>query len=341
MKIYGIPTCPYVDRVRIALKLRNIQIPIETIDLALPPPNLLAINPSGSVPTLEFEPHDGFGESMVIIRYLDSLESKEPKLYGANAKEVAATEILIESMVQKILTPILNIVYLQGYKSHVEIACAKLEKSYSLFEKLISQTGQFLGGNRLGAADVCLAPFVARLYAMAKLTPQVTLPRIGSVTEKYFSSLLAHSSVRDSIVSQDVLKASLEMRGFGRPPEAVKKILESSRTVMINPEKKIQELNEACPKSLDKVIWDNEPWQLVKNSKGPLLLAEWDCKNDESAITLLKLISDIQETADHHTSTTIVDFKKLRIEICTHEPVWGVSEKDFALALAITQGSSK
>ena len=46
-------------------------------------------------------------------------------------------------------------------------------------------------------------------------------------------------------------------------------------------------------------------------------------------------LHDAQETADHHTSLILKDFATVEITLVTHEPRWGITQKDLAFAKAI------
>ena len=58
-------------------------------------------------------------------------------------------------------------------------------------------------------------------------------------------------------------------------------------------------------------------------------------KNHSEALSKLNWLHDAQETTDHHTSIVMRDFQESEIIMVTHEPKWGVTQKDVALAIAI------
>ena len=78
MKLLYSPTSPYVRKVRVVLREKNLQDSIEEIK-KIPfenPPELLAANPLGKIPVLILDDGSSLYDSPVICEYLDSLTSE-------------------------------------------------------------------------------------------------------------------------------------------------------------------------------------------------------------------------------------------------------------------------
>lgn len=80
IRIYSMWACPYAQRTRILLELKQIRHDLVEIDLTKPRPDwFLALSPSGKVPVVE---HDGhvLNESSLINEYLDEVYPTLPAL---------------------------------------------------------------------------------------------------------------------------------------------------------------------------------------------------------------------------------------------------------------------
>lgn len=95
MKLYNSSVAPNPRRVRIFLAEKNIQVPMEEVDLAKgvhKQPAFLEKNPMGAVPVLELDDGTCVAESVAICRYFE-MTNPEPPLFGTGAKEAAVVEM--------------------------------------------------------------------------------------------------------------------------------------------------------------------------------------------------------------------------------------------------------
>lgn len=95
MKLYNSSVAPNPRRVRIFLAEKNLQVPMEEVDLAKgahKTPEFLAINPMGAVPVLQLDDGTNIAESVAICRYFE-MTHPEPPLFGTGAKEAAVVEM--------------------------------------------------------------------------------------------------------------------------------------------------------------------------------------------------------------------------------------------------------
>lgn len=326
MKLYLIPTCPFVHRVLIAMRLREISqdiiSPVE-IDLSQPPRGMLAINPTGSVPTLEIEPENGFNESMLIMEFLDSLEASGHKLFGESPLAVAKRKMTLEQGNGQFLGPLQQLLYSQGNINTVRNALGGFAAGCEWLENQLKRSkGSFLGGTVPDAVDVAFAPFIARLQFLPEENSAQLSPLISQRTAQYFEQIATHPAVVASLPQHEVMR-SAALR-FTQPHRLLQEVITAPRTLLENPEEQLKIVGE--PLSL---------WRVRHDGQGYCLSAKFLFSNHSDAVNKIRWLHDTQETTDHHTSFTLRDFSTLEITLVTHEPRWGVTQKDLALAKAI------
>lgn len=74
MKLYGSLTSPYVRKVRIVLKEKEIPCEFVVADTGAPDSPVPALNPLGKVPVLQRDDGPALFDSPVIVEYLDALK---------------------------------------------------------------------------------------------------------------------------------------------------------------------------------------------------------------------------------------------------------------------------
>jgi glutathione S-transferase/pterin-4a-carbinolamine dehydratase len=326
VKLLMIPSCPFVQRVLIAMQLRKItetQIETEVIDLSKPPAELLKVNPTGSVPTLLNKSGAGFHESHAIMQFLDSLEAPGSKLFGSNPFDAARIQALLELNATRILGPIQQALYTKGNMNLLRSAANQLHSCFNhLDEALKSSGGPFLGGQELNALDISLAPFIVRLPFLFEIYPQIGRPTQGSKTEAYIAALRSNKCIVSAMPPEHAVKKSVE--DFSTPSALLSDCISAPRTLLKDQKNAIS--NAADSLSL---------WKVEHDGKGFCLKTKLEFKSHAEAVAMLNWLHDAQETTDHHTSFSMHDFQYAEITMVTHEPEWGISEKDLALAKAI------
>ncbi|HLW71589.1 MAG TPA: glutathione S-transferase [Candidatus Binataceae bacterium] len=108
MKIYNSPVAPNPRRVRVFLAEKNLQVPLEDVDIGKGvnrQPEFLKKNPLAGVPVLELDDGTCIAESVAICRYFEGLHP-EPPLMGVDAKDRAVVEMWNRRMELAILMPI-------------------------------------------------------------------------------------------------------------------------------------------------------------------------------------------------------------------------------------------
>lgn len=95
MKLYDGGRAPNPRRVRVFLKEKGIEIPVEPVDLASmehKTERYTALNPLQRVPALELDDGMIITESIAICRYFEALHP-EPALFGRTPLEIATIEM--------------------------------------------------------------------------------------------------------------------------------------------------------------------------------------------------------------------------------------------------------
>lgn len=326
LKLYMIPNCPFVQRVLIACQVRGIEqttLPLVEIDLNCPPKELLEINPSGSVPTLELQRGSGFHESLVITEFLDSLPAQGPRLYGLTPADIAKNKVRVEIAISQLLAPLQQAIYSKGNINAVKKAENSISKGFDWLERTLDESkGPLLGGTHLNATDVALAPFIAKLKWLFEMYPSLPKPKAGSRGENYITELLNRPEVVRSLPSEQSMK--LSALKFLTPHALLQDVIDAPRSLIEAPETAIAQAGKAL-----------SHWKVEKDAKGNCLRAKFKFASHSDALEKLIWLNDAQETTDHHTSLVMHDFQSLDIILVTHEPKWGITQKDFAFALAL------
>jgi maleylacetoacetate isomerase/maleylpyruvate isomerase len=181
--------------VRIALNLKGVDY--ETVAVHLPSsahrlPEFLALNPQGTIPTLDA---DGtiLWQSLAIIEYLDA-RFPEPRLIPLEPVARARVQALAQLVACEV-HPLNNLRVLRYLRTELKLDEAAVSKWYShwvaeAFGPLEALVARFSGGRycfaeSLSLADICLVPqmYNARRFA-CDLTPYPTLVRIADALER-------------------------------------------------------------------------------------------------------------------------------------------------------------
>jgi glutathione S-transferase len=111
MKLYDLNASPNARRVRIFIAEKNVEIPMEEVDLASgynKTPEYLEKNLMGRMPVLELDDGTCIAESHAICRYIEE-EYPEPPLLGKTQIERAQVEMWNRRMELELLIPLINI----------------------------------------------------------------------------------------------------------------------------------------------------------------------------------------------------------------------------------------
>ncbi|MES2615053.1 MAG: 4a-hydroxytetrahydrobiopterin dehydratase [Bdellovibrionota bacterium] len=107
----------------------------------------------------------------------------------------------------------------------------------------------------------------------------------------------------------------------------IDRIKNSSRELAVNVNEELTKLNSKCR---------NIEWKLGKREQGNYIHAIFHFQNSDIALKAVHLLNEMQKAANHHTTFTLENFSSLKIELCTHQPKYGVTEVDLAFAEIFT-----
>ena len=158
MKLYGSPFSPYVRKVRVLLKEKNIPCEFVIEDPWPAESRIPNMNPLGKVPVLQIGPDNHLFESVLIVHYLDNLDGRplSPK-DAAGYWQSQWWQALGNGMIDATIARVLETrrpadkqmpEKMQREEARIARAFATAGRAY--------QGGQFLSGAKFSLADLVL-----------------------------------------------------------------------------------------------------------------------------------------------------------------------------------------
>ena len=162
LTIYSVAACPYAQRTRILLHLKELHADLVEIDLSKPrPPWFLKINPAGKVPTLV---HDArpLNESSVINEYLEDV-FPDSSVFPRDPYLKAQSRILVDFCNARFTTNLYRVLMEQdaAKRGRVEVSARKDWEWLESFLMRFNPDGDFALAD-FGMADLTYAPFFQR-----------------------------------------------------------------------------------------------------------------------------------------------------------------------------------
>ena len=159
MKLYGSLTSPYVRKVRILIREKNLACEFVVADAWAADSPIPALNPLGKVPALALDNGDVLFDSPVIVEYLDSL--KAPTLLavsGAARWEMLRWQALADGMLDATVSRLLESRRPAEQQSAENIRRQedKIARSIEYTEQRLSRE-PWLMENRFTLADLVMA----------------------------------------------------------------------------------------------------------------------------------------------------------------------------------------
>jgi glutathione S-transferase len=159
MKLYGSLTSPYVRKVRILIREKNLACEFVVADAWAADSPIPALNPLGKVPALALDNGDVLFDSPVIVEYLDSL--KAPALLpvsGAARWETLRWQALADGMLDATVSRLLELRRPAEQQSaeNVRRQEDKIARSIEYTEQRLSRES-WLRENRFTLADLVMA----------------------------------------------------------------------------------------------------------------------------------------------------------------------------------------
>ncbi|KAK5639950.1 hypothetical protein RI129_010761 [Pyrocoelia pectoralis] len=158
-RLYSMHYCPYAQRARIILEVKNVPHEIVNINTTNKPEWIFELNPSGKVPILDTG-SSAIAESLVICDYLDEI-FPEPPLHSKNKQERERDVALLKEF-----DPFLT-VYHRGMRCQDESTysgCVQdLTTRALVFEKELKKRGTYFGGKKPHMIDFMIWPWGERV----------------------------------------------------------------------------------------------------------------------------------------------------------------------------------
>jgi glutathione S-transferase len=201
MKLHDLKAGTNPRRLRIFLAEKGISLPTVQVDMNSGEnrqPAYLALNPLGTMPTLELDDGTVLTESIAICRYFEELQP-EPPLFGTSALERAQVEMWNRRLELELQTPIQHaFVHLspfwQGRRPQVsaygEVARARALEVMRLLDAEIGSRPFFVGP-RYTVADIT----AQCALLLGKHTGTVIPPELGNLA-RWFAEVSARPSAR-------------------------------------------------------------------------------------------------------------------------------------------------
>lgn len=158
MKLYGSLTSPYVRKVRVLIKEKNLPVEFVVAGPGDPGSPVPALNPLGKVPVLALDDGDTLFDSPVIVEYLDTLAS--PALLAASGAarwEMLRWEALADGILDATVARVMETRRPAAQQSAREIARQeeKIARALDYGERQL-KGGPWLVPERLSVADLAL-----------------------------------------------------------------------------------------------------------------------------------------------------------------------------------------
>eukprot|EP01083_Nonionella_stella_P002370 6840_1 len=167
LTLYTAWFCPFAQRARIALELKQIPYEYIEVDPYNKTGEWLKRNPRGLVPTI-YHNDQYIYESTVILEYLEDAFPDNPhKLFPNDAYQKAVCRIWIDHINKKMIKPFYQILqYQNDRKQERDEATATYFNEISKLIENMDETGPFFSGNTLGAVDLAFIPWATRTFLL-------------------------------------------------------------------------------------------------------------------------------------------------------------------------------
>nr|BAD77935.1 glutathione S-transferase omega [Halocynthia roretzi] len=170
LRIYSMQYCPYAQRTRLMLALKNVDHEVINIDLKDKPAWFLEKYQAGTVPVLEID-DKVIGESLITAEYIDEMYSKPGKqsLPTDPYKKAQARLLIYE------LGKIPSKFY--GFARQAENSEAEFHSSLGYLEKLLSSE-KFISSKAVSYVDYMIWPWFERIGTWCGELPKGKFPNI-------------------------------------------------------------------------------------------------------------------------------------------------------------------
>ncbi|KAF2800775.1 glutathione S-transferase [Melanomma pulvis-pyrius CBS 109.77] len=180
LKLYSGWFCPFVQRVWIALEEKKIPYQYIEVNPYHKPASLLALNPRGLVPTLQYN-NKPLYESAVLVQFLDdAYPTHTPHLLPADAYERARTRIWIDFTTSRLIPSFHRFLQHQGGGEALREKRAEFLGYLKEFAReMEGGAGPYFLGSEFSLVDVVVAPWAVRLWVFDYFKGGLGIPGPG------------------------------------------------------------------------------------------------------------------------------------------------------------------
>ena len=161
LRLYSHHLCPYVERVRMVMRLKGISYQHVEVDLSVRPDWIFSIH-KGAVPALEFPDGKIISESRVLMEYLDETYPHQYPLHDADHfKKTKCREYCTWG--DELATNFWNLLVSKNDKGKPR-ALRIVKKILGVFEENLKEGTYFFGRDEIGFMDIYVFPHIERLF---------------------------------------------------------------------------------------------------------------------------------------------------------------------------------
>ncbi len=187
-------TCPWVQRVAIVLREKQIDFEFRHIESDNRPDWFRAISPHNKVPALRLDDHVSLFESAAINEYLD--DTHAPRLHPEDAIARAVNRAWIDYV--PTFSDLVSGHAYAATEADYDRAAAKIPVAFEKLEKALEHQGEgpFFNGTGYSLADAAYAPFLQRHLFLEKIrkTGHIdTFPRVKAWAQAIVDRPSTHS----------------------------------------------------------------------------------------------------------------------------------------------------
>jgi len=205
IKLYSNKSCPWAQRSRIALLEAGTKYEEIEVDLVNKPEWYWEINKQGKVPALDYG-GEILIESIVISEFIIDL-FRQSSLFPYGTDETSAlSRARAKQFVETFLIKVNPCYYAAVVKGEPNIGPALIDAIRIFILPLIPDQGPFILGDKFTLPEILVAPFVIRIYLLARLglLGEGVESKLAALTkwDRWAKAVLTNESVRKTFETE-------------------------------------------------------------------------------------------------------------------------------------------
>lgn len=307
------PNCPYCHRILLGLNLKKLDpngFNVTNIDFKNSPNELVNFNKNKTVPTLVLDNQTGFGESILILEYIDRIFPSTQKLFGETEEESAVIKFNLENVNNKLLP------FFQNISSPFNQIVNKLNSMKTLptikniFDDFL-QDKQYLGGDQANILDVSIAPFINIFTCSPFFKPE----QFNNKQMEYFKKIEIMMKPLNLNNESRIDQQKSEYNNIINIKEGDRSKVNDLNSYLLKINKKLENIKRSF-------------WRLSKDEIGPCLSISLEFKSSKNFLVFIDFIDKLQEASDHHTNLVTKGLNSVEISLSTHHPSPAITHVD-------------